>query len=330
MQGDQTMIDYLQRICGYMLTGSTEEHAFFMLYGGGGGGKSVFLNVLCHMMGKSAHVADFNSFLEMNRTGPRTDLAAMQGMRLVVASEAPLHCKLDSRVMKSLTGGDAIPVRRLYQEEFSFKSKATLMFATNIKPIITEKMNAIWDRMHLIPFDGSFRKTKAQDKKLEKKLIAESPAILRWALEGCNAWREQGLNMPTRVADAVDEYRCTMDDFQVFIDDRCEVLPGAIESSQALYLSYTKWCAATGQQFPMKQMAFNQELERKTFVRKKTRTMNAWVGLKLRRYGGMDLCFTDAVIEPLATSTTTTVSMAPAGLVADITSPQDGDPDFGL
>lgn len=40
------LIDYLQLLCGYCLTGSTREHQFFFFYGTGRNGKSVFMNVL--------------------------------------------------------------------------------------------------------------------------------------------------------------------------------------------------------------------------------------------------------------------------------------------
>ncbi len=44
--GDKKLIDYLQRVIGYCLTGQTTEHALFFFYGTGANGKSVFLNVI--------------------------------------------------------------------------------------------------------------------------------------------------------------------------------------------------------------------------------------------------------------------------------------------
>ena len=42
--GDAELIAFVQRMAGYSLTGSTQEHALFFLYGTGANGKSVFTN----------------------------------------------------------------------------------------------------------------------------------------------------------------------------------------------------------------------------------------------------------------------------------------------
>ena len=45
-----------------------------------------------------------------------------------------------------------------------------------------------------------------RDKDLAEKLKAEYPAILKWAIEGCMEWQQQGLSPPAVVRDATDEY----------------------------------------------------------------------------------------------------------------------------
>jgi putative DNA primase/helicase len=52
--GDQELIDWIQRFCGYLLTGSTQEHIFLFLYGHGANGKSVFIELLKFVMGDYA------------------------------------------------------------------------------------------------------------------------------------------------------------------------------------------------------------------------------------------------------------------------------------
>jgi phage/plasmid-associated DNA primase len=51
---DQELIDWLQKFCGYLLTGSTQEHIFLFLHGHGANGKSVFIELLKHVMGDYA------------------------------------------------------------------------------------------------------------------------------------------------------------------------------------------------------------------------------------------------------------------------------------
>ena len=51
MANNQTMVDYLQRVCGYCLTGLTSEHVLFFCYGTGANGKTTFSNVLLGILG---------------------------------------------------------------------------------------------------------------------------------------------------------------------------------------------------------------------------------------------------------------------------------------
>jgi phage/plasmid-associated DNA primase len=75
-----------------------------------------------------------------------------------------------------------------------------------------------------------------------------------------------------------------MDVFQTFIDDRCDVSASAKEGSQAMYDAYTHWCASAGIRLPLKQASFNQRLEERGFVRKKTASQNLWLGVGLKPF----------------------------------------------
>src|SRR5262249_43592532 len=48
--GDEELQAYLQRMCGYILTGSTREHAFFFAHGPGGTGKGTFMNTVAGIL----------------------------------------------------------------------------------------------------------------------------------------------------------------------------------------------------------------------------------------------------------------------------------------
>ena len=51
MGGDQELVDYIQRVLGYMLTGATSEQCLFYLYGTGANGKSTLLSVCKGILG---------------------------------------------------------------------------------------------------------------------------------------------------------------------------------------------------------------------------------------------------------------------------------------
>jgi putative DNA primase/helicase len=285
MVGDTEMVDYLQRVVGYILTGKMTEQCFFLFYGCGANGKSVFIDLVEYLLGEYSQSVDFTTFMDLNRGGaPRNDLAALVGKRLVVAPEGKEGTSLDEGVIKQFTGGDTISVRFLHQEFFQFKPVGKVLLATNHKPAIRGTDEGVWRRMRLIPFLAEF-KDERRDPFLTEKLRAEAPAILRWAMEGTQLWLKQGLGMPKAVKEATMEYRSSMDVMQTFLDECCTLQAEAKIGSQPLYDEYLRWCHTVGIRIPMKQATFNMRLKDRGFLQKKTTLNNVWLGLKLMAYG---------------------------------------------
>ena len=282
MCSDKELVAYLQRVVGYILTGRMDEQCFFVFYGFGSNGKSTFINTIRELMGSYAKQVEVSTFMETNRNdGLRNDLAALAGRRFVVSPEGKQGAALDETMVKAFTGGDAISVRFLHKEFFELQPVGKIVLATNHKPVVRGTDNGIWRRMRLVPFLASFDASQA-DKGLADKLKAELPAILQWAVEGAQLWQRHGLGIPQAVRKATMEYRSASDTIQTFIDERCEVVHQASEGSQAMYKAYTDWCAAVGIRFPHKQAAFNQQLEERGLVRKKTASQNLWLGVRLK------------------------------------------------
>ena len=73
--GDGDLIDYLQRMCGYCLTGLTVEHALFFLWGPGGNGKSTFIDTITGVMGDYAKTAGIDTFTAAAFDRHPTDIA---------------------------------------------------------------------------------------------------------------------------------------------------------------------------------------------------------------------------------------------------------------
>ena len=204
----------------------------------------------------------------------------------MVSPEGKKGAALDEPMVKAFTGGDAISVRFLHKEYFELQPVGKIVLVTNHKPVVRGTDNGIWRRMRLVPFLASFDASK-DDKDLPNKLHAELPAILRWAVEGTQLWQKHGLGIPQVVRKATAEYRSDMDTFQPFIDERCEKSPNAKEGSQAMYNAYTDWCTSAGIRNPYKQAVFNLMLEERGFVRKKTNSLNVWVGVRLQSFASV-------------------------------------------
>jgi putative DNA primase/helicase len=76
--GDRDLEAYLQRMCGYALTGSIREEAMFFLYGTGGNGKGTFLSPIEAILGDYAKTAPIEAFVESKSEQHPTALAGLR------------------------------------------------------------------------------------------------------------------------------------------------------------------------------------------------------------------------------------------------------------
>ena len=264
--GDPELIDYLQRIMGYALTGSIAEQKFFFLYGQGGNGKGVFLNLLHWIMGDYARAAKMETFTEQKFRGHSSEIAYFQGARLVTAQETDSGNKWDESRIKSMTGGDPLTANHMRENPFTFYPVFKLIFAGNHKPQLRHVDDAIKRRLYMIPFDFSVPE-EAIDKHLDKKLQAEAAGIMAWAIEGCLKWQRDGLRAPDRVKAITTEYFATEDKIGSFIEECCDL--GAYQTSTtAIYAILQLWAKESGEQGASRKI-FNEMIATKGFASEK-------------------------------------------------------------
>jgi hypothetical protein len=153
MGGDAELTVFLQRALGYSLTGSTREQCFFLLHGPTKTGKSTFVNIAKAALGPYATQAETSTFLHKDRDTVRNDLADLVGMRFVSAIETDEGKRLAEALIKQLTGGtDTVKARFLFEEYFEYRPQFKVFLATNHLPKINARDDAIWERVHRIPF----------------------------------------------------------------------------------------------------------------------------------------------------------------------------------
>lgn len=290
MCGNAELVEFLQRAAGYSLLGDTSEHVLFVLHGSGANGKSVFLETLRHVLGDYAGATPFETFLENNTPRgagtPNPSLAALAGLRFVVASEVNEGRRLDEAAVKSITGGDKIKCRDLYEKEFSYTPAFKLWLACNHKPSIKGTDEGIWRRLRLIPFEARFDGiAHPKDPKLLEKLKDEAPGILAWLIRGALAWRKQGLNPPKAVLAATGDYRAESDALGTFFEECCEAHPNDTNfriRASALFEAYQKWSKAREER-PLSATAFGLRVKERGFQVDPGTSHRRWyLGIALR------------------------------------------------
>jgi len=275
---DGDLIEYVQRVAGYCLTGDTSEQKLWFLHGLGANGKSTLLDVLRRLVGDYGSHAAIETFLRRDQDTTRNDLAALQGARLVTAAETEEGRAIDESMVKTLTGGDPVRCRFLYGEYFEYEPSFKILIATNHRPVVRGQDAGIWRRLHLIPFEQSFE--GRADPRLLDELRAELPGILAWAVQGCLAWQEAGLAAPKSVSGATTAYRSDMDELQGFFDECCVFIDTATTSSKDLYRAYKAWCERAGER-PRSMRRLGSMLGERLLRKLHTKRGNAWRGIAL-------------------------------------------------
>lgn len=276
--GDVETIEFIQRMGGYCLTGSTREQKLFFLYGEGANGKSVFLEVLRAIGGKYSHNLPSEALMTSKHEQHSTVFVSLHGKRVAISSEIESSAHWAESKIKSLTGDATISGRRLYQEQFTFNITHKHIIAGNSKPRLKGDDFAMVRRMVLIPFTQKFEGIK-KDVHLPEKLKSEYPGILKWFIEGARKWANDGLRIPGAVSKSTAEYMAQQNDIQLWIDECCTVGNGLQAGSTAAYQSYSAFKSRNGEHAGSGK-AFSERLE-KLFPKEKTRTGAVFKGLCL-------------------------------------------------
>lgn len=274
------ILAFLKRAVGYSLTGLTREEVFFILYGLGRNGKGTFLRTLLAVFGDYATNTEFSTLIaDRDRArGPRNDVATLAGKRFVTAQESREGAQLDESLIKALTGGDLITARFLHKEFFTFRPTWKIWLATNHKPEIRGTDTGIWSRPKLIPFTVSFDGRENMGLKDALMAPAELSGVLKWAVDGCREYLDDGLRYPDEVLQATAMYRSESDLVGQFIAECCVQGDGFRTKARPLYQEFAKWAEGTN---GMTETAFGRRLAEKGLRKVHGDTGNHYVGIAL-------------------------------------------------
>ncbi len=276
MDDRREVIDYLRRAVGHTLTGDISERAIFILHGSGRNGKSTLLEVLRYLFGDYGSRTSMDTIVHKKSEGENRGIVKLIGSRF--ASEAEEGKRLNTALMKELTGDELITARPLYQELQDFLPEFKIWLATNHRPSLSGDDQAAWDRIHLIPFDVRIPEDEV-DKLLKLKMRVELPGILAWAVRGAVEWQERGLDAPDEVRAATAGYREEMDSFGAWLEERTVTVAEARTKSSILHADYCAWSVERGEK-PVGTVRFSARLKERGFEKVRDDGMK-WVGIGL-------------------------------------------------
>lgn len=216
---------FLQRWFGYCLTGLTTEQKLVFLYGVGSNGKSTLVDLVSRIMGDYATTIPIETLTGSDQrkgADATPDLVRLPGARMIRASEPEEGVRMKEALIKALTGGEPVLIRRMREEFVEVTPEFKLVISGNHKPNVRGTDDGIWRRLLLVPFLEQIP-AEERDPALPAKLWAERDGVFRWLVEGALDYLDHGLREPDEVLEATAEFREEKDILGRFLNDACEV-----------------------------------------------------------------------------------------------------------
>src|SRR5262249_49341569 len=153
--GDAELVAFLQRLCGYWITGSVREEKLVVIHGPGGNGKTKFIDTVRGTLGNDyATGLAMETLIATGNDQHPTDVADLRSKRLAIATETEEGRRLAESKIKHLTGGDRIRARHMRQDFFEFDPTHKIVIVGNHRPALRNVDEAMRRRLILIPFDA--------------------------------------------------------------------------------------------------------------------------------------------------------------------------------
>jgi len=258
--GDQGVIDFIQILCGYALTGKIKEEKLFFLYGSGANGKSKFLETLTYIWNDYATRIAFSTLLNKGFSDHPTEIAKLAGARLALGSELPAGEIWDDQKLKELTGGDTLTARFMRQDFFEFTPQFTLLIAGNHIPEMKHVGEAERRRFILIPFNVTIPSEK-RDTNLGEKLKKEAGQILTWCIKGAGIYYKSGLKIPSSILKASQNYLDSEDVMGEFLKTQITAINGKEVELNQLIKAANDWFSSNSHNKSVDPKSLKKELK---------------------------------------------------------------------
>jgi putative DNA primase/helicase len=283
-QPDEEQRRYLQLAVGRALLGGASTQVLIYLYGDGANGKSVFMETIAELLGAYAgrlKPESISGNLEGRGDQATPDFARLQGKRFVGIAELPRGAPLREGLVKTMTGGEPIPVRHLNKGFFDLTPEFIPFMSGNELPDVGGLDHGIWRRLKFVHWpvkipDGEQRPLK----EVVGEFCAESAGILNWAIEGALHFLREGLKEPAAVTALTASHREDLDPVGAFVRDCVVAVPGSDVQARMLFESFRSYCEANAIR-PWTEKTFALAMKKKGFVREDKR-IRRWIDIDLQ------------------------------------------------
>lgn len=281
--GDQSLIDYVQQVCGLCLVGKVYQEALLIAYGDGRNGKSTFWNVIFKVLGSYSGNLSADALTVNCRRNVKPEMAELKGKRMILAAELQEGMRLNTSVVKQLCSTDPIFAEKKFKAPFHFEPSHTLVLYTNHLPKVGASDDGTWRRLIVIPFHAKIQGSKDIKNYTQHLVDNAGGAVLSWLIEGARKViaANYQITRPQCVLDAIGSYREGNDWLGTFLKECCEVDKSYQEKSGVLYQKYRDFCNENGE-FVRSTTDFYAALELAGYKKKRTTKGNFVYGVAVK------------------------------------------------
>jgi len=249
--GDSSVAEYMKSLCGYLLTDEIGDRAFYMFTGGGKNGKSTLVNIMNRILGSYTSALDESILVrrkESSSGAASSHLMRLKNCRMGVLSETRDGEKLNSTLIKQITGGDEITARELHQTQTTFKSVCKLVLVTNSLPNLDINDIAILDRAKVVEFNNRFENNPNKEAEVLSKIDDFFTVLVEYA---GRYYQNKKLSIPETLKNSLEKYRVSNDSFASFWSENIEYADSEGKSKPSMvrsecYALYKTYCQTNG------------------------------------------------------------------------------------
>lgn len=236
-----------EEFAGLTLIDEMKFHKALFIIGPGQTGKSTLATILESMHAENA-VGNV-PITELDNERVRTSLV---GKMVNISSEQSRMNAVSDIQFKQITGGDRVPVRRLYQElENNVRLKVRFVSVANDLPATNDVSSAMRRRMIILKTPKSVEESK-KDPYLIDKIRKERAGILRKWVEALRTLLDRGaFDPPAKSEELVAEYLLENNAVHLWMKARTQEIDPKVPvegwtDSSELYSDFREWAVQNG------------------------------------------------------------------------------------
>ncbi len=238
---DRGLQDVLSEYIGYVFTKHLKLEKCLLLFGSGANGKSVFFEIINHLLGKE-NISNFS----LGNLSEEHNRALIADKLLNYGSE--LKGNIESDVFKQLVSSEPIQCQMKYGNSFVIQDYARLCFNCNELPKNVELSEAYFRRFIIIPFNVTIPEDE-RDPELANKIIqSELSGVFNWVLEGVSRLvKQKGFTTNDTIKNVIAEYKNQSDNVHLFLSEELYT-PSATSFTllKSIYPDYRNFCQNDG------------------------------------------------------------------------------------